>query len=203
MVTKMTELRSVLRNEPTTAGNNGDLDLGIFGPGSGEAIVFVSRGSRLRAAAPQVAVAGHSAELKQRSQEQDTMKRWQIGAAIVGAGLSAVGLSAAVTNPGPEAYEEYASEQLATYLTDKCREATAESEGFVKLLQGSCGNLVRAGRPFLQDAISQGTDRQNYLFLSVYRTELAAPEFIPGAPKYRFETIGFYQVFVTRKAESL
>lgn len=138
------------------------------------------------------------------------MKRWQIGMAILGIGASAVGLSAVATNPGPEAYEEFAAEQLARYLTEKCREVaadTAEREGPAQFLgrilqaQGSCSSLVGSSESFLRGAISEGTERQNYLFLSVYRTELSTPRFIPGASTYQFETIGLYRSFLVRRAE--
>ena len=159
------------------------------------------------------------------------MKRWQIGVAILGAGAAAVGLSAIATNPGPKAYEDYALEQLTDYLTTECRalaadaqgraklleglaqsdgpakllsklaSSLADSEGLTELLQGSCSSLIDASQPVLQRAISDGTERRNYWLFSLYRTELSAPKFIPGAPSYQFETVGLYRSLITIDAK--
>lgn len=137
------------------------------------------------------------------------MKPWQIGTAIAGAGLAAVGISAIATNPGPEAYEAYAAARLATVLTSECEDLARKEDvpGWAKVLQGAlqgrCSTLVERTQPALQRAIADNTERRNYLFLSVYRTELAVPELIPGQSGYRLEaeTIGLYRNFIIRKAE--
>ena len=137
------------------------------------------------------------------------MKPWQIGAAIAGVGLAAVGISAIATNPGPAAYEEYAVEKLAVVLSKECQTWAQKDKGdgwvglLQKVLQGGCPRLVESSKPWLRGVVAENTQRQNYLILSVYRTELSVSELIPGLSDYELEaeTIGIYRRFFIIKAE--
>ncbi|PSP03815.1 MAG: hypothetical protein BRC54_11875 [Cyanobacteria bacterium SW_7_48_12] len=101
-----------------------------------------------------------------------------------------------LTNPGREAYESYAVEQLTSYLKESvCPEASQELGEF---LQRQCSTLVDVGRPQIQQIISETTERQNLIFFSIYRTNLSVGSF---SRAYKFETVGAFQTFFTYEAQ--
>lgn len=102
----------------------------------------------------------------------------------------------AATNPSEPAYQDYAVQRLSTYLkTDVC----AKSSGLLeKILRRNCPGLVDSGRPAIQKIITQGTQRQNFIFFSIYQTDLAIS---PLVPSYHFATVGVLQNFYTYSAE--
>ena len=102
----------------------------------------------------------------------------------------------AVTNPSQPVYEEYAMQRLTEYLKkDVCTKAP---KVFEKLLQRNCGVLVDSSRPQIQQIVSQSTQRQNFIFFSVYRTDLSVN---PLLPSYHIETVGAFQTFYTYTAQ--
>ena len=126
------------------------------------------------------------------------MKTLQIaiaGSAVIVAGL---GISMIVTNPGHQAYEEYASEQLNLYLKENYCTKVDQQKGLGRFLQGSCQNLVDSIRPQLQELVTENTTRQNYFLFSIYRTELALPSPLPD---YNFATLGIFQKLYLYEAE--
>jgi hypothetical protein len=123
------------------------------------------------------------------------MKVLQVVTAVGGAALVALGASMALTNPGQDTYEQYAVEQLATYLKNEgCTQAPPV---LGDILQNQCKSLVDTGRPQLQQIISQTTQRQNFLLFSIYRTNLNIGPFLPV---YQFETVGIFQNFYIYQA---
>jgi len=102
-------------------------------------------------------------------------------------------------------------------LTDECQEwaqKDKESEdGLTKFLKGAlqsgCPQLVDSSRPLLRTVVAENTQRQNYLFLSIYRTELSVDEVIPvsgaipGLQNYQLEaeTLGIFRQLITFKAK--
>lgn len=126
------------------------------------------------------------------------MKVLQVIAAVGGVALAGLGGAMALTNPSQEAYEEYAIEQLTTYLKDEaCPQAP---KVFGDLLQRQCKTLVDSGRPQIQQIITKTTQRQNFILFSIYRTDL---EIGPVLPVYHFETVGVLQKFYVYQAEKL
>lgn len=102
----------------------------------------------------------------------------------------------AVTNPSQPVYEDYAVQRLTEYLkNDVC---TQVPKAFESLLQRNCTVLVDSSRPQMQQIISQSTQQQNFIFFSVYSTDLSLNRFIPA---YHFETVGAFQNFYTYSAE--
>lgn len=102
----------------------------------------------------------------------------------------------ATTNPSQRSYEEFAVQQLTQYLKkDVCAKAPKAFENF---LQRNCSVLVDSSRPQMQQIIAETTQRQNFIFFSVYRTELFINPFIPA---YNFETVGAFQSFYIYTAE--
>lgn len=124
------------------------------------------------------------------------MKFLQVVAAIGGVALVGLGVSMALTNPAKESYQEYAVETLSTYLKDEaCMQAPSV---FGNALRSQCKSLVDTGRPQIEQIIAQSTQQHNFIFFSVYRTDLEIGPFIPA---YQFDTLGVFQNFYIYRAE--
>lgn len=113
-----------------------------------------------------------------------------------GVALVGLGSAMALTNPGRDTYEQYAVEQLTTYL--KSEACTQVPKVFGVFLQRQCKSLVDTGRPQIQQIISETTQRQNFIFFSIYRTNLEIGPFLPA---YHFETLGIFEKFYIYQAE--
>jgi len=112
------------------------------------------------------------------------------------AALAALGVAMAMSNPGQTAYEEYAVQRLTEYLKgDVCHKAP---KVFANFLQRNCGVLVDSSRPQLQKIVAESTNRQNFIFFSIYSTDLAVNPLIPS---YHFETLAAWQNFYTYTAQ--
>lgn len=110
--------------------------------------------------------------------------------------LAGLGLSMALGNPSQSDYEEYALGQLTVYLKNNvCTEAP---KGFHNFLARQCTILVDTGRPKLKRIVAENTYHLNFIFFSIYRTELSISPFLPV---YRFETVGAFQNFYIYQAE--
>jgi hypothetical protein len=124
------------------------------------------------------------------------MKVPKVVTAIGGVALVGLGLVMALTNPGKDEYEQYAVEQLTTYLKDEaCMEAPSV---FGNFLQRQCKSLVDTGRPQIEQIIAEKTQRQNLILFSIYRTNLEVGPFLPA---YHFESLGVFQKFYIYQAE--
>lgn len=102
----------------------------------------------------------------------------------------------AVTNPDSSTYEEYAVEQLTTYLKDDV--CSQVPQAFETLVKNSCAELIDSNRPQIRQILARSTQRQNFILFSVYRTNLSISSIVP---LYRFQTIGIMQNFYTFSAE--
>lgn len=106
--------------------------------------------------------------------------------------LAGLGIAMAITNPSHSDYEEYAIAQLTAYLKNNtCTQTVKDWDNFI---EHSCTLLVDVGRPQLQKLIADNTKERNFIFLSIYRTELSIN---PLLPAYRFETVAALQKFYT------
>lgn len=124
------------------------------------------------------------------------MKVPKVVTAMGGVALVGLGLVMALTNPGKDEYEQYAVEQLTTYLKDEaCMEAPSV---FGNFLQRQCKSLVDTGRPQIEQIIAEKTQRQNLILFSIYRTNLEVGPFLPA---YHFQTLGVFQKFYIYQAE--
>lgn len=113
------------------------------------------------------------------------MKALWIGS---GAVLLGLGVALAATNPGRDAYRDYAGDRLATYLqTDVCDDAG----NFANV----CESFVETSRPQLATIVDRGSERQNFLLFSLYHTDLSVP--VPGVPQVRARSVGVFQQFYT------
>ena len=128
--------------------------------------------------------------------QSDEMKSLKIITYIGAAALAGLGVAMAMTNPSQPVYEEYAQQQLTQYLKeDVCAQLP---KAFESLLQRNCANLVDSSRPRLQQIIAEGTKRQNFIFFSIYTTDLSINRLIPA---YHFETVGAFHKFYIYTAE--
>ncbi len=101
----------------------------------------------------------------------------------------------AITNPDSSTYEEYAAEQLTTYLKeDVCSQVPKAFETLVQ----DCASLIDSNRPQIKQIIVRSTQRQNFILFSIYRTNLSISSVVP---LYRFQTVAVMQNFYTYSAE--
>jgi hypothetical protein len=122
------------------------------------------------------------------------------GLYLLGLVLAGLGVAMAVTNPGQDSYEEYATQQLTTYLRDN----TCADAG--ELLRAGCNQLLNENQSEIQELIAANTERQNFGVVSLYKTDLSVGELLPSflrsaVPSYRFETVGVLSSFHVVKAK--
>lgn len=130
------------------------------------------------------------------------MKALKIAAAVAGVLFLGLGSVMAATNPSASAYEEYGTEKLTTYVKDNLCQKTS-------ILQDQCGSLVDSQQSQIQQILATNTSRQDFIFFSIYTTDISAsailPErvksFLPATPSYQFETLGVLQSFYTYKSQ--
>lgn len=129
------------------------------------------------------------------------MKNLRGLAYILGVSLLGIGVATVVTNPLQASYEIYATRRLTAYLEENvCIKAG--------ILSDVCDSALRDNQPQIKQFISTNTDRQNFLFWSIYKTDLDAGNLLPSAlrgavPAYHFESIGIFSSFYTYQAEKL
>jgi uncharacterized protein YceK len=110
--------------------------------------------------------------------------------------LVGLGIFMTSTNPPEKAYENYAVQQIDTYLKENfCSELP---KGLDNVLKGQCHTMLDVARPQLGKKIAQATTRQNFLLFSVYQTQLSLPF---SELDYNFSTVAFCQNFFVYEAE--
>ncbi len=122
------------------------------------------------------------------------MKTWQLVAimgSVVGVGI---GVILAITNPDQAAYEQFAAKQMADYVGQNLCAKDAQSLG----LHQECEELLQSNHGIIQRIIARNTERQNFMFFSIYRTDLELTILLPA---YRFETVGALEQFRIYKSE--
>ena len=89
------------------------------------------------------------------------------------------------TNPSSKKYEEFATEQLVIYAKENvCSSNSGNLEDAIK--SQLCNLMIDTGRGQVPRLIQETTQRRNYLFFSIYETDLFL---------YQFETIGIFNDF--------
>lgn len=133
------------------------------------------------------------------------MKKLRVAPYLASMVLVGLGVAMAVTNPSEAAYKDYAARRLTQQLQEKeCVKLDASFRDLCKLLDH------QQGQALLRRLVEENTARQNYLFLSIYKTNFSTdnilPSFLSGLfsmPKlsYQTETVGLFGQFQTYKAE--
>lgn len=102
--------------------------------------------------------------------------------------LTTFGTVLAVMNPSEAAYEAYATQKVVTLLDQNvCAEAPK-----VFNLKQDCKSLLTSHRSQIKQFITNNTQHQNFIFFSLYSTDVSIA---PFAPTYRVETIGVLRQF--------
>ncbi|NES84533.1 MAG: DUF4359 domain-containing protein [Moorea sp. SIO2B7] len=129
------------------------------------------------------------------------MKGWRRAMAVGGIASAGVSISLALTNPGQQAYENYALKKMTSYLKKHACTQIPKAFNFLHpQCQSSSKSLIESGRPQLQKLICENTERENFFFFSIYRTDLYLPYPLPS---YHIETVGGFQNFYIYQAEEL
>lgn len=119
------------------------------------------------------------------------MKKWKIVAIASGLAVAALGGIMAATNPQQPAYEVFATGALIDYAGENlCTKVPI-------IGQAQCESLLRTNQTEIKRIIARGTERQNYIFFSVYVTDLSISTWLPS---YHFETVGLFGKFIVLKA---
>ncbi len=120
----------------------------------------------------------------------------------LGIGLVGVGVAAAVTNPSPEEYQDYAVQALSAYAR---QEVCSQQEP--SFLRQGCEVMLQTLQPTLRDIFARNTQRRNFIFFSLYVSDISPIQITPlfpdaDLPSYHFETLAAFQQFHTYQAES-
>lgn len=106
--------------------------------------------------------------------------------AVLAAAATVVGL--ALTNPGPEDFQDFAGRRLVdTLIQEVCLGNTLPLA--LHLVLQHCPDLVAAQQPVLGRIALQNTRRTNLGLLSLYRTELGGQQLLPGLRLPRYHSI--------------
>lgn len=104
----------------------------------------------------------------------------------VASGLGAVGL--ALTNPGPEQYQEFAGRRLVETITREICLADGMLLGLGMLLR-NCPELVSSQQALLGRIALQNSSRTNFGLGSLYRTRLGGQRLFNTVTLPRYETV--------------
>jgi Domain of unknown function (DUF4359) len=110
---------------------------------------------------------------------------------LVGSGLVGLG---ALTNPDQSAYENYAVDRIGELAREQCNKAPAE---LGVILRSPCRAAVDAYKSQLRPLLAASTTHQNWIVLSIYKSELSIPAVNLNA---RIESIGIFNNFFTYRA---
>ena len=115
--------------------------------------------------------------------------------ALIGGGLALIGVAAvlAITNPSQATYEEFATQAAIDYLGQEVCVKAPLAFG----LQDQCQSALTSNQRQIRQMIAKGTQRQNFGFFSLYKTDLAVTSFLPS---YHVEAVGVFQRFIIYKA---
>jgi hypothetical protein len=122
------------------------------------------------------------------------MKGFTQFAIVGGVALVALGGVLAATNPNQESYEAFATQQLTIYLEKNLCEQSAQEMG----LGSTCRSLLQSNQGKIAEFVADNTQRQNFIFFSLYTTDLSLTSFLPS---YHFETAGFLHQFHVYQAK--
>lgn len=122
-----------------------------------------------------------------------------IAVGVLAVGLLGAGVALAVTNPGQDAFEEFAVQRIRE---DACKRVPLG-------LEKDCPRFVDDNRAEIKRIITRNTERQDFIIFSFYQTDLSVRSLIPGLsllpglPSYHFETVGLFGKFYIYEAEKL
>ncbi len=128
------------------------------------------------------------------SRSNGSMKKYRIAAIVGGCALVGLGGILAITNPGPVAYEAFATQAAIEYV----KESVCIKAPTLFGLQAQCQSALESNRGAIKKIIVDGTRRQNYVLFSLYTTDLAISSELPA---YHVESVGILGRFVIYKTQ--
>lgn len=128
------------------------------------------------------------------------MKLLKIATVIGTVALGGLAAFMALTNPRQDSYQDFAVGELSKYLKEEACPQIGKIEELRDLLQDQCPKIVSKGRPLIQEIIAHQTRRDNFIFFSIYRTNL---DIGLGLPAYRFVTVGAFRKFYIYQADEM
>lgn len=128
------------------------------------------------------------------------LNRW-----FIGLGIAALGGLAIATNPGPEAHGRYAQGLASRYLQEDICNQDLPIVG--RRFAADCQKLAASPevQGQMQSLLVKSSDRQNFLFFSLYHTDLSLQDLVPGVPRdlvppYQAQTLGVFGQFLVYQA---
>lgn len=126
-----------------------------------------------------------------------------------GIAIGGLGVGMALTNPSPEEYEAFAVEQLKEIIKEEgCDKLPQELTGGIEIpeslgniLQNQCPNILEKASPILRQIIASNTQRQNFVVLSIYRTDFSRNPVAGYLPADQFATLAGFKRFYIYNAD--
>jgi hypothetical protein len=128
---------------------------------------------------------------KINSQIMVQMKTLKLLVMALGLGVAGVGAVLAATNPDEAAFEEFALQQVKA---EGCKELP-------EVIRSRCPQFVQDNQAQIKKMLIRSTERENYVFFSIYRTNLSARSLVPelpmflDLPAFHLETVGLFGRF--------
>ena len=118
--------------------------------------------------------------------------------------LPAAGALLWIGNPGPQDFADFAGRELSERgIQEFCRDGVLPL--MVNLMVDNCPRLFRDQREALGDLALQLSQRRNFGFFSLYKTEVGASGLLAQLPlpRYSLETLAVAGQFIVLRAESV
>lgn len=116
------------------------------------------------------------------------------GAIVAGCALALLGGALAITNPGQDAYEAFATQAAIDYLKAEVCAKAPTAFGLQKL----CQSELESNQSKISKIITDGTQRQNFVLFSLYTTDLSISSDLPS---YHVESVGALGQFMIYKTQ--
>ncbi len=117
---------------------------------------------------------------------------WQSSTLIGSLAVIGMGTIMTLSNPQRSAYETYAARQVSLYVQNNACDKAPNTFG--NFIEEQCSNLAKFSQPYFKPLVNLSTRRHNYIFFSIYETQLPLNSYLPT---YSTKTIGFLNLFWT------
>ena len=126
--------------------------------------------------------------------QPSSSKKLRTSAIVSGCALAVLGGALAITNPGQDAYEAFATHAAIDYLKVEVCAKAPTAFGLQKL----CQSELESNQAKITKIITDGTQRQNFVLFSLYTTDLSIS---PDLPSYHVESVGVLGQFIIYKTQ--
>ncbi len=118
--------------------------------------------------------------------------------------LPAAGALLFASNPGPKEFADFAGREISERgIQEFCRDGVLPL--MMNLLVENCPRLFRDQREAFGDLALQLSQRRNFGFFSLYKTEVGTTGLLAklSVPSYSLETLGVAGQFIVLRAETV